>query len=91
MLRPKWTSKPSTPRNRRSALRRRRILAQGSAGEDDLDGRARKFGRDIDGVGDDREVVEVAQTPGDGAGSCAGIENDDLTLLDLRGRAFGDA
>lgn len=63
------------------ADQRERILPQRSSGEDDFDGRPGKFGGDIHRVGDDREVLEIAQSPGDGGGGGAGVQDDDLTFF----------
>ena len=72
------------------ADQRERILPQRASGEDDLDGRSGKFGGDVDRVGDDREVLEITQGPGDGGGGGAGVQDDDLTFLHFGRGVLGD-
>ena len=67
-----------------------RILAEGASRKDDLDGCAGKFGGDIHRVGDDREVFEIAQSPGDGGGGGAGVQDYDLTLFHFGRGILGD-
>src|SRR5579859_6486365 len=69
----------------------KRILAQRAAGENDFDGGAGEFSRDVYGVGDDGDVLEIAQSAGDGGGRRAGIENQDLSFFYFLRRAIGNA
>jgi len=72
------------------ADQRERILTQCASGEDDLDGCAGKFCGNVHRVGDDREVLEIAQSPGDGGGGGAGVQDDDLTFFHFGCGGLGD-
>ncbi len=72
------------------ADQRERILTQRASGEDDLDGCAGEFGGDVHRVGDDRQVLEITQGPGDGRGRGAGVQDDDLTFFHFGRGVLGD-
>jgi hypothetical protein len=94
VLNPYCTSKPSTPRNKRfcdGSDQGKRILAQGATGENDFDGGPGQFGGDVHGIGDDGEVLEIAQGAGNRRGRGARVENQDLAFFHLRCSAFCDA
>ncbi len=73
------------------ADQRNRILAQSPSSENYFDGSSSQFGGDVEGVGNDGQILKAAQGARDRRSSGAGVENDDLTFLHHRSRAAGDA
>lgn len=84
VLSPLWTSKPSTPRKRMSAFKRRHVSsAIGLTSEKEffrrvprqihLQSRTGQLRRNIHCVGDDRQISIIAERPGDGGGGCSRI------------------
>jgi len=72
------------------ADQRKGILAQRASGEDDLDGSACKLGGNIHSIGNDREVLEVAQSPRHSGGGSSGVQDHDLTLFHFGRRGLCD-